>query len=78
LKFEIWIEDNGDGLNISVVDLNMDAIKKSQVVGENGKLVHSYEAFSYFEKMSKYYKFMNWDKYESFSEDDKVPFEEKD
>lgn len=74
MKFEIWIEETEGIDEITVMEKG--GVKREYEIGENARLVHCFEAFSYFEQMTKYYKYMDWGEYKSYYDGDKELFKE--
>jgi hypothetical protein len=73
-KHEVWespegmttlcnIEDNGYDYRINIEP--------------NSKLIFSFEAYSHFDAMTKYYDFMKWGEYKTEFEVDKKPYGKK-
>ena len=70
-KHEIW--ENPEGLTTFLVsDESGDDSRK--LLEPGSKLIKYIDASSYFEAMTLYYQFMDWGKYTTDFEEDKLPY----
>lgn len=66
-KHEIWQDSEGTTSVLCPPYLN-------QTLAPDAHLIHTFYAASYYEAMTKYYKFMGFGTYRLMHEDDKKPY----
>jgi hypothetical protein len=74
LKLDIW--KNREGLTALLFsgDLGEEGRKTLE---EDYEIIHSFNAESHFDAMTKYYEFMDWGQYETEFEIDKEPYDKE-
>ncbi len=72
VRHDIW----RDGKGLTMLAFSGDLGEAARAyLAEGSKLIHSFEATSHFDAMTKYYEFMGWGVYEAEFEIDKAPYD---
>jgi len=75
LLHEVWGERKGDGpLYASMCVAGPDGAKHRNTLSPFARILHHFEANSYYEAMVKFHELMKWDAYNSGSLEEKIPY----
>lgn len=72
LKLDIW--KNREGLTALIFSDDLGEEGRS-ALEDDYEIIHSFDAESHFDAMTKYYEFMDWGPYETQFEVDKKPYD---